>query len=349
MRGMTAPIFFTVTGLVFIFLLLRDGRPLPENSRVKKGLRRGLFLVGVGYLLKLNVPALFVGQISSWFWAIDVLHIIGLALIGLIAVYALREWIGGSLAIWMLAFGLGTFFIDPFFTEGNFANWPRFFAHYVTRDFGSNFTVVPWLGFAFMGGILGYVLNRRPQWALSHWLPALLMAFGWTLTLGSTQLLVNLYNLTGWENFQLLFNNNYLLWRLGHVLIVMSLFMWILPRIGRIPPLLSKIGGETLTIYGAHYVILYGTWLGVGLSQIIGYRSLAPVPTILGAAAFIAFFVYATAHIEAIRAWAYVQVPGWLHYQWRIIRIVLRRRTWPRLKTRLQRVPLWLGLVSRSS
>ena len=37
MRGMTAPIFFTVTGLVFIFLLLRDGRPIGKNERVKKG------------------------------------------------------------------------------------------------------------------------------------------------------------------------------------------------------------------------------------------------------------------------------------------------------------------------
>jgi uncharacterized membrane protein len=33
MRGLTAPIFFFSTGLVFIYLLLKDGRPLSENIR----------------------------------------------------------------------------------------------------------------------------------------------------------------------------------------------------------------------------------------------------------------------------------------------------------------------------
>ena len=113
MRGMTAPIFFTVTGLVFIFLLLRDGRPLMENKRVKKGLTRGLFLLYIGYLLKINFPALLTGYISPWVWTIDVLHVIGLALIGLIAVCAIREVVGGSLALWMLFFGAATFLIDP--------------------------------------------------------------------------------------------------------------------------------------------------------------------------------------------------------------------------------------------
>ena len=50
MRGMTAPIFFTVTGLVFTFLLLRDGRPIKENERIRKGIRRGFFLIFLGYL-----------------------------------------------------------------------------------------------------------------------------------------------------------------------------------------------------------------------------------------------------------------------------------------------------------
>ena len=44
MRGLTAPVFFTTTGLVFVYLLMRDGRVFWHNYRVKKGIRRGFFL-----------------------------------------------------------------------------------------------------------------------------------------------------------------------------------------------------------------------------------------------------------------------------------------------------------------
>lgn len=309
MRGMTAPIFFTVTGLVFTYLLLRDGRPLMENKRVKKGLRRGFYLLGVGYLLKLNFPALLIAYISPWVWAIDVLHIIGVALIGIIIVVGIRELAGGSLALWMLLFGSATFLIDPFFTENTWAHTPRFLAHFLTRDFGSNFTIVPWLGFAFFGGALGYAISKKPQLAFTHWFPLFILAFGCLLTFGSWQMLVNLYELTGWDYLPVLFNNNYLFWRLGHVLVTMSLFMWVLPRIGKIPSLISKIGGETLTIYGVHYVLLYGTWLGFGLSQIIGYRSLGPIPVIIGAVLFVSLHVLMIAYIEPIRELIYQKVP----------------------------------------
>lgn len=329
MRGMTAPIFFTVTGLVFCYLLLKDGRQMGENKRVKKGLRRGLYLVGVGYLLKINFPALLIGEISEWVWAIDVLHIIGVALIGLIGVCALREWIGGSLVIWMLGFGTATFLIDPYFTENSWEHIPVFLANFLTRDFGSNFTIVPWLGFAFYGGALGYILSRRPKLAFSHLLPVLLLTIGFTLTFGSWQMLVNLYELTGWEYFPILFNNNYLFWRLGHVMIIMSLFMWGIPRLGKVPTLISKIGGETLTIYGVHYVVLYGTWLGLGLSSLIGYRSMNPVPVVIGALLFVVAHVVLIAHIETVRFWLYKSIPSWFKLQLRYARVWYRKE-WPR-------------------
>ena len=325
MRGMTAPIFFTVTGLVFIFLLLRDGRPIGENERVKKGIRRGFYLVFVGYLIKMNFPGLLTFQIFPWFWAIDVLHIIGIAILGLIAVFHLRAYIGGSLGIWMFCFGMLTFLIDPWFTEPNWDHLPTFLANYLTVDYGSNFTIVPWLGFAFFGGILGYSLNRRPAWAFSHWLPMLLMILGWALTLGAHAALVGLYELTGWENFQLLFNNNYLFWRLGHVLITVSIFMWVIPRIGKIPKLASKIGSETLTIYAVHYIVLYGTWLGLGLRQIIGYRTLGPIACMVGAILFVISFIVLIAYIEPIRDWLDSKKPIWLTTQKRKSLIFIKR------------------------
>lgn len=346
MRGMTAPIFFTVTGLVFTYLLLRDGRSFTENKRVKKGIRRGFYLIGVGYLLKINFPGLLVGYLSSWVWAIDVLHIIGIALLCIIAVVGLRAFIGGSLVIWMLALGVGTFLFDPFFTENTWEHLPRFMAHYLTRDFGSNFTIVPWVGFAFFGGALGYIISKRPRLAFTNWFPLFLMAFGWVLTLGSWQILVNLYELTGWDYLPVLYNNNYLFWRLGHVLITMSVFMWVIPRIPALPPLISKIGGETLTIYGAHYVLLYGTWLGLGLSQIIGYRSLSPIPCIIGAVSFVGLFVLMIKYIEPIREIVYRKIPIRLKYGYRKAKIWYLRYSRPLVVLKINQI---LAVFKRQS
>ncbi|MEZ4984578.1 MAG: heparan-alpha-glucosaminide N-acetyltransferase domain-containing protein [Saprospiraceae bacterium] len=301
MRGMTAPVFFTVTGLVFVYLLLRDGRPFQENKRVKKGIRRGFFLLGVGYLLKINFPALLVFQIYPWFWAVDVLHIIGLSLIALIVLAGIIARVGGPLPLWMLLAGILTFFADPFFTENTFAYLPRFLANYITMDYGSNFVIVPWVGFTFFGGALGALLSKRPQLAQGHLLPIALLALGFALHFETAFMLESLYAATQFDFLTVLIHNNYLFWRLGHVFIVMSLFIWVVPRIGKIPALITRIGSETLTVYGAHYVVLYGTWLGVGLSQIIGYRSLSPIPCAIGALLFVLSGVLFIAYIDPIR------------------------------------------------
>lgn len=302
MRGMTAPVFFTVTGLVFIYLMMRDGRPLSENTRVNKGLRRGLFLVGVGYLLKFNFLAFLKGYISSWFWAADVLQVIGFALMALVGVAALRERVGGSLTLWMLVLGTVTFFADAYFSAATWDNAPRLLAHYLTTKYGSNFVLVPWLGYAFYGGALGTLLSRRPQLAFGHVLPVLMLVLGVLLHLFSADALVALHKLTQWDYLPLVFGKFFLFWRLGHVLIVISLFMWAIPRVGKIPSLITKIGSETLTVYGAHYVILYGTWVSFGLKQAIGYRTLDPIPCAIGALLFVLAHVWMIANIEAIRA-----------------------------------------------
>ena len=44
-RGFTAPVFFTVTGWVVLFLLLKNPIQGFRNPRVKKGLKRGLELI----------------------------------------------------------------------------------------------------------------------------------------------------------------------------------------------------------------------------------------------------------------------------------------------------------------
>lgn len=88
-RGITAPVFFTVSGFIFTYLLIRVPQNGMENPRVSKGIRRGLQLLAIGYLLRLNLGGLFKGEIYNSFYLVDVLHCIGLSILGLIGIYLL--------------------------------------------------------------------------------------------------------------------------------------------------------------------------------------------------------------------------------------------------------------------
>src|SRR5690606_13392943 len=54
-RGITALVFFTVSGFIFTYLLIRVPQRGWDNPRVAKGIKRGLQLVLIGYLLRLNL------------------------------------------------------------------------------------------------------------------------------------------------------------------------------------------------------------------------------------------------------------------------------------------------------
>lgn len=323
MRGMTAPIFFFASGLIFTYLLLKDNRPWRENERVRKGVNRGLSLLAIGLLLKVNILALFVGYISPHVYTLDVLHNIGMALLVLIGLYVAHQQLRVPFWPLLLVGGLLFFFISPSFATIDYSEWPRVLAHFFTREYGSVFTPFPWIGYTLLGGTVGYLLHKRSQWAFGHVLPLVFVALGLFLSYFATYPPQLLYNLTGWENFRALTENHTLIWRLGHVLIVVAIFMWGVARLPRVPALLPKIGSETLTIYGVHYILLYGTWLGVGIAQIVGRESLDPWACLFGALLFELFFITLIIYIDEVRtAWTQ-RIVRPLEVRWRLSHVRL--------------------------
>ncbi len=299
MRGMTAPIFFTVTGLVFVFLLLKADRPGSRNPRVKKGIRRAFYLIGLGYLLRLNFPGLLVLHVNSFIWGVDVLHCIGLALLALIGVYQLHRRLEVPLpALFSLA-GLVVFLTSYHLPQFDWSWLPMPLANYFTGAHHSTFTPFPWVGYALIGGVFGWLLSRKPQWRLSPTVPPVLILAGLWLHFFSSKTIWNLYELTGVYTFHEVAYNNYLFVRLGHVFIVLAIFIWLETQI-RFPRLFLKIGRETLAVYSVHYVLLYGTWPGIGLAQLLG-KNLDPLACFTGALTFLLFFALLIRHIEAVR------------------------------------------------
>tara|TARA_R110001592_G_scaffold309106_1_gene583179 strand:- start:299 stop:874 length:576 start_codon:yes stop_codon:yes gene_type:complete len=106
---------------------------------------------------------------------------------------------------------------------------------------------------------------------------------GLVLILFSSDFFYSIYEATGIQLFQSIFNNNYLFIRLGDVLIVFSIF--IILRKYLMNSTWLKIGQSTLSIYIIHFIILYGSFTGIGLYRFF-HHSLNPWVAVLGAILF---------------------------------------------------------------
>lgn len=340
MRGMTAPIFFTITGLVFTFLLLRDGRPIRENERIRKGIRRGFFLIFLGYLLKVNFPAFLTGWFYKSYPALDVLHNIGFALLTLIALYCLHLVSKISLPFLYFGGGIFIFLINPTWLAYDWSFLPVVLRNYFDADNGSIFLPIPWLGFTLLGAGFGWHLFHKTYLYRTWYWPAILLTTGLIIHFFSSKGLLLLHQWTGWGNFIKLAYDNVLFWRFGHVLIIISLFIF-LEKIITFPPLLLKIGSETLTIYATHYVVLYGTWLGIGIKT-FGQFTWQPIPVVIGAILFVLAAIVYIKHIEDIRTTLALHIPGRFRYIRRYLYIMGKRV----LKQFLEQVRQWINRLS---
>ncbi len=291
-RGITAPVFFTVSGFIFTYLLIRVPLTGFKNPRVKKGIRRGIQLLFIGYLLRLNILGLFKGQLYKAFFLVDVLHIIGLSILGIVAVYLLTFKRLKPLFPWLLLLvSCLLFAFEPVYKEWTYSFLPEGLANYFTRANGSVFTIVPWFGYTAFGAALSILFTRFKDHR--HVYPvaiSLATLVGLSLIFYSSPLFVWLHQQTDISLFSKIFMNNYLFIRMGDVLVTFALFM-LLRRFITSRTVL-RIGQNTLSIYVIHFIILYGSFTGLGLYRFYNY-SLTPSVVIPGALIFMFVCSYA--------------------------------------------------------
>ncbi|MEP2058607.1 MAG: heparan-alpha-glucosaminide N-acetyltransferase domain-containing protein [Maribacter litoralis] len=284
-RGITAPVFFTVSGFIFTFLLIKSPQTGRSNPRVKKGIKRGLELLVIAYLLRMNIFGLFKGEIYDSFYLVDVLHCIGLSLLFIIGFYILtfakQKWIFPTI----LAFTtLLLFIFEPIYKTMGFEFLPQAIANYLTKSNGSVFTIIPWLGYATIGSFMSVVFSKfQNSKNLYYYIVPAYIAIGLILIFFSSDIFMSIYEITGIQLFQSIFSNNYLFIRLGDVLIVFSIFIMLRKYLMNATWL--KIGQSTLSIYIIHFIILYGSFTGIGLYRFFNH-SLNPYYVIPGAILF---------------------------------------------------------------
>ncbi|KQC28965.1 acyltransferase family protein [Flagellimonas eckloniae] len=284
-RGITAPVFFTVSGFIFTYLLIKVPQKGFDNPRVKKGIRRGLQLLLIGYLLRMNLFGILSGEIYDSFYLVDVLHCIGLSILALIGVYLFtierKKYLFPTL---LLGITIVLFLFEPAYKQWTFSFLPNAIANYFTKANGSVFTIIPWLGYATMGGFISILFNRFKNFKYLYEVAiSLALVLGSLLIFASSDAFLYIHRLTKIQLFADIFFNNYLFIRLGDVFFVFAIFM-LLRKFMTNKTVLS-IGASTLSIYVIHFVILYGSFTGLGLYRFFNHI-LTPSVVIPGALAF---------------------------------------------------------------
>lgn len=284
-RGITAPTFFTITGLVFVFLLLKAKEKGTEKQRIKKGLQRGILLIIIGYALRFSFISLMYGQVNLNFLQVDVLQCIGLSLILLILVYLMVFGNKALLAIVFLILGFSIFVSEPLYRTLTIENMPVLFSNYFSLQHGSVFTILPWFGYVCFGGFIAILFsefgnkNNYKQIKIGGFL----IVGVFLIFLSSTTLRL----LDRWFDLPLLTSSadyNYLFKRLGNVLVLFGIFYTFERYLKQ--AIITKIGQKTLSIYVIHFMIIYGSFIGISLKYFF-YRALTPVQAIFGALIFI--------------------------------------------------------------
>lgn len=311
-RGITAPTFFTISGLIFTYLLLKAKAKQEDSKRMIKGIYRGGMLIGIGYLLRVSIFEWLSGYFSTYILIVDVLQIIGLSLIGIVLLYFIC--FKNTLVLSILCFSLGCliFVTDPLYREIVLEDTPLFISNYFSKANGSVFTFLPWFGYICFGAYIACVFNKyleKPRFK-----PVILTLFfliGYFLIEWSSYVLVHISDYTGIELFKRSAYFNYLFTRLGNVLIYFGIF-YALENLLK-TPLILKIGQKTLSIYVIHFIIIYGSFTGYGLNSIIG-RTLTPWEAIFGAVLFLVGVCFISFNYVKTNAYIYRKIRGIVEY-----------------------------------
>ncbi len=269
MRGITAPVFFLGSGLIFSYLLFRKQDGKLNTERLGKGFRRGLFLIGLAYLLQVNRYNLrffldFDPSRLEYFITTHVLHTIGVGLLIICLFYLISHYLRiNYVLLGVVAFN-AFFVLYPFTRHVDFSQYlPKVFANYLTKE-NSVFPFVPWAGFLLIGSVLGY-LNSRYSLHRKAWFFLLLIGGGLLVRQFSWTVLYFPYRLFMEDPGTHLAINNVLYFRLGDACIVAGL-AGLIAYFFTIPDLILKIGSQTLFIYFFHAIVVYGAIFGIGLN-----------------------------------------------------------------------------------
>jgi uncharacterized membrane protein len=313
-RGFTAPLFFTVTGLIFVYLLTKHKEvPYWENIRVRKGYRRAFELIFWGYFLQTYILAYIgylMGNITDNVFGFHVLQSIGFALILILLIYRLYTWLRFG-PLWLYYFIVGVIVLSfyPYLMsyprEVHFPEGAPQFIQNMVHGPRSHFPLSPWIAFSMFGSMFGVLLNKYGERVRENWFPMVIIGIGIVLNLISMGALEKLdtylYEYLAHKKIYMS-SLDFVFSRFGQVLIVLGILMFIDKYMKIRENLFIKIGQSTLQIFIVHFIILYGGIFGFRLNAFFS-KNLNPWQAIIGAILFITLFVFFTKYLVQLTVW----------------------------------------------
>ena len=291
-RGFTSPIFLTITGIVFTYLLIGNNHlEYFKNNRIKKGYKRVVELLFWGYVVQV--------------YAFHVLQCIGIGILSILILYGIYKAVK-IIPLWVYFFFAGTIIFSSYIVISSWPKeyyWPESAPIFIQNMFHgkySIFPILPRMGYTMYGAMIGVILytykSKVKEWSF------ILSVFliGAFLYFFLKDILLILDGIFAHPIYHL-YKVDWLYECLGMVLIILSILIALEKFIGEIKPnLFLKIGQNTLTIYILHMVLLYGSITGFGINRVI-HKNLTPWQILPATICFILFFVILIYYLDEIK------------------------------------------------
>lgn len=328
-HGLTSPLFFSVTGLIFVYLLIGNTEiSFKNNPRVKKGRKRIFQLLFWGYLIQLNlfsiIKSIYYGTEFhfDWFYAFHVLQSIAIGLALVIFIYRIYKWINKGNLFWyylLAAILMFTFYallkehikLDKKLITDGLKSTPSYLpknasAFIQNMFYGkySDFSFVRMSGYTILGGMMGALIRSKEIYVKKWWFGTSFIIAGIIISIFTRHFFIGIDDFTDWIGIT--YNGVYELnstsiSRFGQVVSLLGILMLIDKYFKIKSNLFLKIGQNTFPIYVVHVIILYGGIFGFGLKPMLFNRDLPPLWAIAISSFWIIVFIIMVKYIKPLQ------------------------------------------------
>ena len=329
LHGLTSPLFFTVTGLIFVYLLVGQKQEIPfwQNPRVKKGGRRILQLLFWGYFIQLNLwviaKSIYYGSEfhMDWFYAFHVLQSIAVGLFLVICIYGVYRifkfgklhWyylVGGIIMLILYSWMKHYIRLDEELLQSGAATqpsyWPSGAPKFVQNMFYGQFSTFSFVRMSFytiFGGMIGALIRTYEHRVREWWFGVVVIIVGLIMSIFIREFFCLIDDFTEYLGltetgvFEL---NSTSISRLGQVIVLIGALIVVDRSFNIKAPLFLKVGQTTFPVYVVHVIILYGGVFGFGLKPDVFDRNLSPYAAVAISSTAIAVFVLMVKYIEPL-------------------------------------------------
>lgn len=274
-RGLTAPVFLTVSGAVHVFAAKRNAEGRIRDSTLERRMRWAVTILVIGYLLvfpgKRVIDLPYVTS-EGWhtFFAVNILQLVGAAMIVFVAVMQSTRSVADMGRRAALAAALILACSPLAHLDVVHAMLPIWLQPYLTSQYGSLFPFFPFATYLFLGVVIGARLHALPseerdarlvQMGVRFGIPLAILGYG--LLYGLVAMGVSQKSIDNADSVLLVAA------RFGAVLVIFAGAVKLLRLTWRLRSSYILFGSKSLYIYVIHVVLLFGTpwWDGIGRTQ----------------------------------------------------------------------------------